>query len=127
MSPVFKAVQEVLKGYIGQAAKKKIIALAVGQITSRLFAFLPFLAGGPFGWLIGRYATKAIIFIMDKTLIGAHVLYIYGDVHLDKKAVRDIIKKIQKSTEEGLTDEERKKLDDELAEKLISLMEFGTM
>jgi len=127
MSPVFKAIQEVLVGYAGNAIKKKLIKLAVGQITSRLVAFLPILGAGPIGWIVGKYVTKAVIFIMDKTIIGAHVLYIYGDVHLDKKAVRDVIKKIRESTQEGISDEDRKKLDDELAKKLIDLMEFGTM
>lgn len=127
MSPAFKMIQTVLKGYAGSAIKKKLIKLAVEQVAQRLFIALPFLSWGPLGWIVGKYLTKGVMYLFDETLIGAHVLYIYGDVSIDKKAVRNVIVKIQEASKEGLTDEQIKKLDDELADKLLNLMQLGTI
>lgn len=115
-----------LAGYAGGVIKSKIIELATGEITRWLFARLPFLAWGPLGAIVSWVVTKGIIKIIDKTIIGAHVLYIYADTTFDRKAVEKIIKNINQ-LDKGVTDEERKKLDDELAEASIELIRFGTI
>ena len=127
MSPTFKIIKSVLDGYVGNALKKKLVKLAVEQITQRLFIALPFMAWGPLGSIVVWGVTKGIIFLIDETVVGAHVLYIYGDVHFDKVRVQKMIRKIRAATKEGLTDEQIKKMDDELALDLIELMEFGTV
>lgn len=121
-----KKIFDALKDYAGGALKKKIIELATGEITQWLFSRLPFLAWGPIGAIVSWIVTKGIIRIIDKTIIGAHVLYIYADTTFDRKSVEKIIKKINQFGKE-VTDEERKKLDDELAIDVRELIRYGTI
>ena len=122
-----KLIWEGLKAYTGGSLKKRLIKMAVGQVTKFLFAKLPFLAWGPLGFIVTQLATKAVVYIMDQTIIGAHVAYIYGDTHLDKVRMRNVIKKFRELEKEGMTDEQRKKLDDELADAGRELIRFGTI
>lgn len=121
-----KPLLNALAGYAGGAIKSKLIELATGEITRWLFARLPFLAWGPIGSIVSWFVTKALIKIIDKTIIGAHVMYIYADTTFDRKKVENIIGKINQ-LKEGVSNEERQKLDDELASASIELIQFGTI
>ena len=91
------SLPDILKEYIGTTLKKKLIELAVGQIRSRLFSMIPFLAGGILGKIASHFITKGVIFLMDQTIIGAHIGYIYFDEHFDRKKVEKIIIKLIKN------------------------------
>ena len=117
---------DALKDYIGTQLKKAIIKKVVEQITGWLFRKLAFLAWGPLGSIVTYFVTKGVIWLLDQTIIGAHVLYIYGDTTFDRKRVEKLIQKFNKF-DENTTDEERKKLDEELDKALIELMQFGTI
>ena len=120
-------IWEALKNYSGGLLKKNLIKMGVKQVTKIIFKNLSFLAWGPVGKIVTYFVTKGIVLIIDKTVIGAHVLYIYGDTHFDKIAVRKIIKKFKELEGEGLTDEQRKKLDSELAAAGRELIRYGTI
>jgi len=120
-------IWEALKDYVGGSLKKRLIKMAVEQITKFLFKKLTFLAWGPVGSIVTYFVTKGVVLIIDKTVIGAHVAYIYGDTHFDKLAVIKVIKKFKELESEGLTDEQKKKLDIELADAGRELIRFGTI
>ena len=118
---------EALKGYVSGPLKKGIIKMAVKQITGFLFKKIAFLAWGPVGSIVTYFVTKGVVLIIDKTIIGAHVLYIYGDTHFDKQAVVKVIMKFRELDKEGLTDEQKKKIDIDLANAGRELIRFGTI
>lgn len=120
-------IWKALSDYVGGPLKKRLIKMAVDQITKFLFKKLTFLAWGPVGSIVSYFVTKGVILIIDKTVIGAHVAYIYGDTHFDKIAVMKVIKKFKEFESEGLTDEQRQKLDIELADAGRELIRFGTI
>lgn len=121
-----KALFDALKNYGGGVLKKKLIELGTKQITQWLFSRLPFLAWGPVGMIVSWVVTKVVIRIIEKTIIGAHVLYIYADTTFDRKAVEKIIKQINQ-LDKGVTDEERQRLDKDLAIASRELIRFGTL
>ena len=108
-----KQILDALLNYAGGVVKKRLIKMAVEQLIKVLVTYLPFTMWGPLGVITRYFVTKLVIVIIDKTVIGAHVLYIYGDTHFDAVAVRKIITKF-KEFEGEMTDEQRDKLDAEL-------------
>lgn len=120
------SVFDALKKYTGGFLKKKLIELAVKDLTRLLFSSLPFLAWGPLAVVVRFVITNLVIKILDKTIIGAHVLYIYGDTTFDLKKVEKIIQKINK-LKKGVSDAEKEMLDKELAAASRELIRFGTL
>lgn len=65
-----------------------------------------------------------MIQILDQTIIGAHVLYIYADTTFDRLKVEAIISKINRLGK-GASIAEIKRLDAELATASIELIRFN--
>lgn len=120
-------ILKALKDYVGGPVKKRLVKMATQQIMKFLFKKVAFLVWGPLGPIVGYFVTKGVVLIMDKTVIGAHVLYIYGDVTFDKIAVRKVISKFKELEKEGMTDEQKQKLDIELASAGRELIRYGTL
>jgi len=119
-----KKDNSALKDYAGGVLKRKLIELATDNIMRWLFSRLPFLAWGPLGTIVSFFVTKLVIQILDQTIIGAHVLYIYADTTFDRMKVEAIISKINRLGK-GVSIAEIKKLDDELAAASIELIRFN--
>lgn len=117
---------DALKNYVGSNLKQKIIKKATEQITRWLFSKLSFLAWGPLGSIVSYFVTKGVIFIIDETLIGAHVLYIYGDATIDRKKVEKVIEEFYKYNG-VMTDEEITIIDAKFSVVLPELMELGSL
>lgn len=121
-----KKANSVLRNYAGGLLKRKLIQLATDNIVEWLFSRLPFLAWGPFSVIVSFIVTKIVIRILDQTIIGAHVLYIYADTTFDRKKVEAIILKINRLGK-GASIAEIKMLDKELAIASRELIRFGTL
>jgi len=115
---------EIAKTIIG-SVKGLIIKKIVEQAMKALLAKLPFLAWGPLGWIASHFLTKLLEFLIDKTILGATILYI--DISNAGKVsdVETVIEKIAEAKVKGATNEELDELDKELAKKGRDLIKFG--
>ena len=117
-------VKEVVTGLMRGDLKQRITKMGVDQLLGILISKAPFMSFGPLKGIATFFIKKGVTALMEQTIIGAHVLYIYGDTHFDKLKVQKIIKKMS-ALEGEMTDEQRQKLDAELASAGRELIHFN--
>lgn len=111
-----------MKG-VADEIRDYVLKTAVQQVMKYLFSKLAFLSWGPFGGIAQYFVTKLVVIMIDKTILGVHILLIYADVNSDVKEVKELVKKI--NSLKGKNADELKGLDEELAKAQLDLIRFG--
>ena len=97
-----------------------VIKALVKEAMKALIKKWAFFAAGPLNWLALRYIEKTIIFIINNTSLFIHFKII--DYKVDKQTGK--VSVVLKQYNEGITNEERKKLDEQLADTANDLIEL---
>ena len=108
----------------GYSLKKYLLSRAKDKILAHLFSKFAFLGWGPMGWLTGFIVDNALKRLAEETEELARLMYIEHDLNSDLSDVQDTIDKINEGKED-LTDEEKKRLDEELAKRARDLIKFN--
>lgn len=102
-----------------------IIKKATSELMEDLIKKFAFLATGPMGWLVTYAVTKGVTFLVTKGVLGAHLMYIYGDAKLDGHNFKKTIKSIRELKKGGMTNEQRKSINAELVANAREYFRMG--
>ena len=111
-----REVEEQIKRLVVGLAKRQLLDFLVKKAA---FFALP-VVNPLAGWIIGFVLEKAL----EVTILGVTLAYIELDVNGDVKEVKRILEKIAQKKLENASEEELRKLDDDLAKAALKLISF---